>query len=201
MTTQRPTALVRDLCFRIIDRLPPVRKILTEMRIKPQPRYKDGFLLKNAVRGMRKLVGAFFPQPYVLTQEGKRVLLDEALGNGFALIRLYEGADAFSGIKHPLWERLQVRLITVKSSLHKEHAAVAVEETPLGHLHSYVIDSEQGISIFLGHRRDLYVLVRPDRYVMGVSLVWNISVFEEELQNALSKLQILHNLGYNNINT
>lgn len=183
MTTQRPTALVRDLCLRIIDKLPPARAMLTEMRIKPQPRYKDGFLLKNAVRGMRKLVGAFFPQPYVLTQEGKRVLLDEVMGNGFALIRLYEGTDAFSGIKHPLWERLQVRLITVKSSLHKEHVTV-VEETPLAHLHSYVIDSEQGISNFLCHRYDIYVLVRPDRYVMGVCSVSQIRQFEEELQNS-----------------
>ncbi|MBV9615221.1 MAG: FAD-dependent monooxygenase, partial [Ktedonobacteraceae bacterium] len=103
MTTRPSIALLRDLFFRSLDKLAPARETLTEMRIKPQPRYTHGLLLKNSASEARKLVGALFPQPYILTPEGKRVLLDEALGNHFALIRLYEGHDPFNGLKHPLW--------------------------------------------------------------------------------------------------
>ncbi len=187
MTTRRPIALLRDLFLHIIDKLPPMRELLTEMRIKPQPRYKDGFLLKSSVRGTQKLVGAFFPQPYIVTQKGKRVLLDEILGNDFALIRLYEGTDAFRGVKHELWETLRVRFITVQSPLPAEHSMIASLENAQNDRHCSIIDSEQRISNFLHHRRDVYVLVRPDRYVLGVFLVRDILEFEKGLHRVLSK--------------
>ncbi len=173
MTIQRPIALLRDLFFRVIDKLPPARKMLTELSIKPQPRYTDGFLLKNSVRGMRKLVGAFLPQPYVQTQEGRRVLLDEVLGNGFALIRLHENGDeAFVGMSSDIWNRLNVKFVCVQTQQ-------SIQST-------CIIDIEQQISKFLCNRHDLYVLIRPDRYVMGVFQVQNIQQFEEGLQNILS---------------
>jgi 3-(3-hydroxy-phenyl)propionate hydroxylase len=187
MTTRPSIALLRDLFLRIINKLPPMREMLTEMRIKPQPRYKDGLLLKSSVRGMQKLVGAFFPQPYVLTQEGRRVLLDEILGNDFALIRLYEGTDAFRGVKHELWETLRVRFIAVKSPLSAEQSMVALLENAQSDRSCYIIDSERRISNFLHHRRDIYVLVRPDRYVLGVFLVRDILEFAKDLQSVLSR--------------
>ena len=183
MTTQRPIALLRDLVLRTIDKLPPIRVLLTEMRVKPQPRYTDGLLLKNSPQGARKLVGAFLPQPYIHTQEGKRVLLDEVLGNSFTLIRLYEeGDEAFVGIRNPIWQRLNVKFVCVQPPSSKQYALLASAEKQPDARVTYIIDIEKRISKFMGHRHDLYVLVRPDRYVMGVCSTKQIQLFEDALQ-------------------
>ncbi len=221
MTTQRPIALLRDLFFTSINKLPPAREMLTEMRIKPQPRYTDGFLLKNSPPIARKLVGAFLPQPYVQTQEGNCILLDEVLDNSFALIRLYEKCmEAFIGMSSDIWNRLNVKFVCVQSpssttleprsfssflfSCNRVGARFIAParrfidpsptqqtippstETQQNIQSTRIMDIEQQISNFLHNRHDLYVLVRPDRYVMGVFQVQNIQQFEEELHNILS---------------
>ncbi|MBV9616810.1 MAG: hypothetical protein JO031_15255, partial [Ktedonobacteraceae bacterium] len=122
--------------------------------------------------------GALFPQPYILTPEGKRVLLDEALGNHFALIRLYEGHDPFNGLKHPLWSRLQVRFIAVKSP---SSSLPAIDNLQ----HTAIIDIDQQIANFLHQRHDLYILIRPDRYVMGACRIKQIQQLENALQQAI----------------
>jgi 3-(3-hydroxy-phenyl)propionate hydroxylase len=65
MSTSRSIALLRDAVFRTLNTVPAVRRYLLEARLKPQPRYKKGFLLFDGTRERRKMVGVMLPQPEV----------------------------------------------------------------------------------------------------------------------------------------
>ncbi len=110
MPTNPLLAWARDIFIRGIGGIPFIQKQLREMRVKPQPRYTQGFLLP-AKRS--KLVGRLLPQPHIV-QNGVRILLDEALGDDFALLRLYERPDeAFADIGGEVWVQLHLRYVCV----------------------------------------------------------------------------------------
>lgn len=159
--TSRPSVGLRDFFFRgIANRIPALHSIIREMRVKPTPRYRRGFLIPGQSSVCRALTGILLPQPHVLAQTGERVLLDDVLGNGFALLRLYEKPDAaFVPLKDELWARLDVRRICILPA----HIAASTTESCC----LVVADSEGELGAFLRRRRDIYVLVRPDRYVLG----------------------------------
>jgi 3-(3-hydroxy-phenyl)propionate hydroxylase len=174
MPTQHRIAFLCDLFFQTLNRIAPAREAMREMRVKPQPRYRRGFLLPGK-GAAGKLVGALQPQPHVLTQSGERVLLDTVLGNSFALLRLCEDpTQAFRDTEHELWSRLGVKFVCVQSVGTRKCEDV-------GHC-VCVVDSEQQIGAFLGNERDVCVLVRPDRYVMGAFRVGEAAAFARALQ-------------------
>ena len=228
MTTTHTGAWFRDRFFALVNALPPLRDAITEMRVKPQPRYKKGFVLslpfdiqngagdtfsqrtpttpfsqrtptrgyptilpsrashaqasysrvapcgrpsslgnpiarfKQLFKHNPKLVGSFLPQPYVSNQKGERVLLDDVLGNGFAVLRLYEEPEvAFENIQEDMWQQIGVKRVCVLPRGTTNH-----EVTNVGY--EFVSDVDGQLGVFLRHRRDIVVLVRPDRYVAGI---------------------------------
>ncbi len=162
MTTTWMGAWLRDRFFALVNALPPLREAITEMRVKPQPKYKRGFLPRHKHTVTKKLVGAFLPQPYVLTQEGKRVLFDDVLGNGFVLLRLYEKPEqAFEDVQGEQWQPLRVKRICVLPQ-GATNKMMKVEECEV------VSDVDGCLGNFLRHRQDIVVFVRPDRYIAGV---------------------------------
>jgi hypothetical protein len=81
------------------------------------------------------------PQPEVKTSQGNTMLLDNILGPGFALLRLQINSDkAFASLNADIWQRLGVRFVSIANEL---------DSFPL-------------------KQHDLFVLVRPDRYIYGV---------------------------------
>jgi 3-(3-hydroxy-phenyl)propionate hydroxylase len=179
MPTNKSIAFLRDLFFRAINTIPPIREFLSEARFKPQPRYKRGFLLFNKDKQCRKLTGHMLPQPYMLTREGERILLDEALGDSFALLRLYDKQEeAFVSLQDPLWQQLNVKFVCIQPG-EAAYATVkggqadsqpdALQEVTL------IIDSEKQIGTFLSDNRELCLLVRPDRYIMAVFRVTEVA--------------------------
>jgi 3-(3-hydroxy-phenyl)propionate hydroxylase len=179
--TSRTPAQMRDFFFRgIANRIPALHSVIREMRVKPTPRYRRGFLIPGKSSACRALIGILLPQPHVRTQPGERVPLDDVLGNGFTLLRLYENpAVAFASLKDELWEMLGVRRICVLPS---QIAGSATESCCL-----VVADSDGGLGAFLHQRRDIYVMVRPDRYVLGAFHVTEAGQFEEKLARLLSE--------------
>lgn len=140
MTTRRPVALFRDTLLRLLYTVPFSRAYLTEMRIKPQPRYKRGFLLSWETPANRKLAGRMLPQPAITVAGGKKLLLDGVLGSGFSLLRLHDNPQkAFANLHNPYWKRLGVQFVAIR---------------------------RDGGS-FPFNDPQLYVLVRPDRYIYG----------------------------------
>ncbi|HLL80043.1 MAG TPA: FAD-dependent monooxygenase [Ktedonobacteraceae bacterium] len=159
MTTRRPIALFRDTLLRLLYTVPFSRTYLTEMRIKPQPRYKRGFLLSWKTPANRKLAGSMLPQPTITAAGGKKLLLDGVLGSGFSLLRLHDHPQkAFANLHNPYWKRLGVQF-------------VAIQKDGSG---------------FPFNDPQLYVLVRPDRYIYGVFREGQEEQFLKELRNDLA---------------
>ncbi len=182
MPTSRSLAYLRDLFFQCINTIPPVREALSEMRVKPQPRYTKGFLLPSQHQPGKALIGALLPQPQVLASDGRRILLDDVLGDGFTLLRLYENPQkAFAGLRGEIWQRLEVRAVCVLpggTPLMDTSTQQGVDSRYIS-----IIDIDQQLSTFLHHNRDLFVLVRPDRYVMSVFSAEQADSFAMDLEN------------------
>jgi 3-(3-hydroxy-phenyl)propionate hydroxylase len=155
MPTQRPIAFLRDLFFRgIVQRISPLREAVETMRVKPQPGYAQGFLLPRKNDHYR---GLLLPQP-TITHNGKQTLLDEVSGHSFVLIRLY--ATQMEMDKHLLdeeWQALGVRCIDVEA---------------------------KSMQPFFQKRLPPYILVRPDKYIMG-------AFTETEMERATGEMRAL----------
>ncbi|HXX78803.1 MAG TPA: hypothetical protein VEI53_09940, partial [Ktedonobacteraceae bacterium] len=89
----------------------------------------------------KSLAGLMLPQPEVITAQGQKTLLDNVLGPDFALLRIgHKSQEAFTSLARDDWHQLGAQLIA--------------------------IDNE--IEGFPANQRDLFILVRPDRYIYGV---------------------------------
>ena len=162
MTTTQRASQIRDWLFALVNKIPPLRNAITEMRVKPQPRYSKGFLLASKDKRSKKFVGAFLPQPVILTRDGNKVLLDDVLGNGFAIIRLYEKPEqAFEDVPEKIGQLGEVKYVCVQP----QGVPFAEVESERGEV---VSDVDGVLGKFLQDRQDIFVVVRPDRYVMGV---------------------------------
>ncbi|MEM8607575.1 MAG: bifunctional 3-(3-hydroxy-phenyl)propionate/3-hydroxycinnamic acid hydroxylase [Myxococcota bacterium] len=80
------TAAVRNLALRGVRSVPGLRAWFEEGRFRPKPIYRRGGFLGMRRRRRRGPEGAMAPQPEVRTIDGRRVLLDDLLGDGFSLI-------------------------------------------------------------------------------------------------------------------
>ncbi len=163
MTTSRPIALTRDLLLRgVINAIPFLRSAIMDLHVRPPSVYTRGLRLPIRSRADRSLTGMMLPQPHVIMQDGRRVLLDEALGDGFALLTLSHDPHTLLMEDDDLCRRLKLRVVLVQSA-----ASPACEQTDAQDCIS-VLDSEGTLSAFLRHDKNAAILVRPDRYVMGV---------------------------------
>ena len=189
MPTTIPVAFFRDLFFRTINKLPWLREALTEAKVKPQPPYVKGCLLlsETGTKKSKTLIGAMLPQPLVMTPKGERILLDQALGHSFALLRLYENPEqAFVPVQQDFWALLGTQFVCIQPG--QDDCSDRVEKQSFqGVACTVVIDVEQKLSAFLGHNRDIYVLVRPDRYIMSVFRVDQAAQFVGQLQKFLQE--------------
>jgi 3-(3-hydroxy-phenyl)propionate hydroxylase len=159
MPTSKPIALLRNGVFLALNTIPAIREYLTEARIKPQPRYKKGFMYVDGTRESKAIAGMMLPQPEVTTPQGKKTLLDTILGTGFALLRLHHNPEeAFASLKANFWQRLGVRFVSIENEL---------DNFPL-------------------HQRNLFILVRPDRYIYGVFNEEHADAFALAFQKRLS---------------
>ena len=143
------------MAFHVINGFAPLRSYFSQMRYKPQPKFRDGFQLPDRQTTRTTLVGRLLPQPRVVTQAGRHVLLDEVLGDGFALLCVTDDSRAFAdAAHHSIWHQLGVCKV----------AAVA-HEPPTGRPETVELIS--GFPELRAYRKvkNLVILVRPDRYV------------------------------------
>ncbi|TMD95507.1 MAG: hypothetical protein E6I79_01095, partial [Chloroflexi bacterium] len=196
MSTNKPAAYCRDIVFHLLNQVQAIREILSEGRIKPQPRYKTGFLLFNKERKHRTIAGRMLSQPRLATAQEWCVLLDEVLGPGFALLRFHHNPkEAFATLKTDFWERLGIQFVCIQpgiprkegyNSLDREHPhKETYESLRIGKASLMVVQSHD--TGFLADYRDLFVVVRPDRYILGVFREEKADMFVSAFQRLLNR--------------
>lgn len=188
MPTARWLALLRDAVLGCLNLVPAAREMIREAGIKPPPKYKAGWQLPGGGIKRQSLRGLMLPQPLVMNEAGKIVRLDELLGQGFALLRLTSDPQtAFVGWEDAYWEGLPLRrlgMIPRPGVLRKEKAA----ELPLVLADPAVImigDIQGVLGHLLQQRQDIYLLVRPDRYILDVFPVSDSATFQRTLKDSL----------------
>lgn len=181
VSRKRSIAFCRTILFLGINALPPVRDLFTEARLKPQPKYKQGFFLFKSSSPDRAMTGLLLPQPEVTTQQGQRILLDEALGTGFALLRIHHNPhEAFAGLHADFWREMGVRFVCIQvdnhhqngktstqQPIHPDYPPITLEETTQTEQPPCVVIRSNALD-FLRLSQDQFIVVRPDRFVLGV---------------------------------
>lgn len=79
-------AALRNLIVRTMLATPKLGDYIREVRFKPPPTYPQGSYLGLPRKGRKGAEGRPIPQPSVRSFDGRHALLDELLGEGFALI-------------------------------------------------------------------------------------------------------------------
>jgi 3-(3-hydroxy-phenyl)propionate hydroxylase len=148
-----PTALLRDLVLRGLQRIPSVRHFVEGFRFKPPPSIEEGWLLGGRRSGRAAPEGSYFPQPRVRLSSGEERLLDNTLGPGFAVLSRKNGPATEAA--HALAEALGGTAVTVGPAGLSSTDSLTVEDHT-GRLAEW----------FTRHGVDLAV-VRPDRFVFG----------------------------------
>lgn len=151
-----------ELFFKTLQLIPPAHEYITQMRYKPKPRFSKGFFVPDGADLKKTRVGRMLPQPWVETElDRKTHLLDEILGHGFVLIALTDDpANAFAGLPElPFEKTLGLKRICITPRYYNAFppapdAAITVRDVK-GDFEKYTQAS------------DVWLLVRPDRYVMA----------------------------------
>ena len=164
MPKDRLSATLVQLGFRALAICPPARNYVAEMKYKPKPRFVRGFFVPDDKGTRRTLVGRMFPQPIVMRPDGKLILLDEALGAGFALVAFGQTPErALSGWVQPIWKKIGTRRIGIYSlpcALPRQAARAEI-------LDAAVVDHERAVAAAWQGYEGQVLALRPDRYVMG----------------------------------
>ncbi len=155
MTRSPVRALLRDMMFGVLTRLPGTGRYLREMRFKPQPDAASGFFAGPA----DGIAGKLFPQPDILTIDGRRVPLDSVLRDGFAILHLTDAPfDPRPAFGHPFWARIApTHLLVLPGGLTRTPEGIA-----------QVADIGGSVRAAAGGRRGIALLLRPDRYLAAV---------------------------------
>lgn len=172
---------LRDGVSWLLNYLPPVKRYFVEMRFKPMPQYTRGALIVPSKKGSP--VGKMFIQPKVLTDAGTTVLLDEVIGENFAIIAW--GCDPTWGLtpaQIAQWKALGTRFIQVLPDVQLRAPSDA------GHDVIRVGDSSGRLREWFARGDSSIALLRPDRFLAGLATPQTIGKACNELALALNAL-------------
>jgi 3-(3-hydroxy-phenyl)propionate hydroxylase len=161
--SSRFSAFAWQSFFRFAGYIAPLRNFFLQMKFKPKPRFSEGLLGPRDDLGRRSLRGRMFAQPVVTLAAGDECLLDELIGQRFALIQ-YGAANEgeLAALDDPLWlalDAVRVRILPAAASLPSASADSPQLRT--------VRDRDDALAGPLSAHDGRILLMRPDRYIAG----------------------------------
>ena len=170
---------LRDGVSWLLNYVPPVKRYFVEMRFKPMPQYSRGALIVPSEKGSP--VGKMFIQPKVLTDAGATVLLDEVIGENFAIIAW--GCDPTWGLtaaQIAQWKTLGTRFIQVLPDVQLRAPSDAGNDV------IRVGDSTGRLREWFARGSSSIALLRPDRFLAGLATPQTLGKACNELALALN---------------
>ncbi len=153
------TGVFRALGFRLMRFVPPLHAYFAQMKYKPKPFYKDGFIV-GAMQS--KLAGRMIYQPNLEHLDRSRSRLDDLTGSEFALIAYGDNAQAniaantSTDFGIPNVRRIAIVPMRINIDRAADPSIIAVRD----------IDDLLAGQMPEG---ETLVLVRPDRYIMAAT--------------------------------
>ncbi|MCO6180866.1 hypothetical protein [Ciceribacter sp. RN22] len=141
--------------MRIIHHIPFARNFFEELGIKPRSRFRAG-LFRKAKSACGLLPGALLPQGWVRAQDGRLLLSDDALGEGFALVDF--GCDPCRQLDGDVARRFAgVKGKSIQISFRGQRLGLAADE---------VYEDLEGAFLPRVAKAGRVAVIRPDRTVM-----------------------------------
>ena len=164
-------AALRNLIVRMMLVTPKLRDYIREVRFKPPPTYPQGSYLGLPRKGRKSAEGRPIPQPFVRTIDGRRALLDEVLGDGFALVgyaadpRAGLGASSVAAL-----DALGTRFVALYPLGGRPQGKGVARSTACGLVEVEDISGE-GIAWLraAGARPRHVAMIRPDKFVYALA--------------------------------
>lgn len=145
--------LATRLAFRALKLWPTAYDYLAQMKYKPKPRFRAGFVVAEDRPARGSLVGHLLPQPLLSTLEGQPALLDTFLGDRFVLMApTADPVGTFAAFDQPVWRKLGAGRLAVLPSGARPALRDGIDST---------VDRDGAFRALAGQ----VLLVRPDRYV------------------------------------
>ena len=167
MPRSRLQAWLVQLFFRTTKLLPRLQAYFAQMKYKPKPYYRAGFLAPD--RHGLNVVGRMLPQPRVETGGGRHVLLDDLLGADFALVAYGPRAqDTLAAVPQDLGIAPLRRVAVLPSDVNVDPASdpSITCGRDLADLFRAILPGREAI-----------LLVRPDRYVAAAATADALEAF------------------------
>jgi 3-(3-hydroxy-phenyl)propionate hydroxylase len=152
-----------------------------EMRFKPMPRYEHGAIVHSSTRPSASPVGTLFVQPRVDTRTQRDVLLDDVLGNWFAVLcwnnnpRKILGAEAFAN-----WKALGARFVAARPLVQLDWTADDDPDVVI------VGDRAGDLKAWFDAHQESVLFLRPDRCIAGACIAQLAPELSASLLAALS---------------
>ena len=183
MPTSGAQAFLLQTAFKLMRFVPPLHAYFAQMKYKPKPFYREGFLLPED--GGLNVVGRMQPQPLVERLDRSRVKLDELAGNGFTLVAFGDNAQetlatcsAFDfGL--PNLVRIAINPHSMNIDRRADPAIIAVREV------------DELFEQRLPKGREILIVIRPDRYAAAACDVTNagdIAGFAERVRELVKSV-------------
>lgn len=166
-------AMLRNAIVKGMLVMPGLREYIREMRFKPPPTYPQGAYLGLPRKRRKGAEGRPIPQPVMRTFDGKRGLLDEFLGEEYALLGYaIDPREALDAKTLATLTALGARYITVfPFGRRPQGEGISSNVSPdLVELD----DLDGGLTRWLhecGARRGWVALIRPDKFVYALTPV------------------------------
>jgi 3-(3-hydroxy-phenyl)propionate hydroxylase len=165
--TRRSLAHARNWFLRAASLAPAVKRWVLEMRFKPVPRYRTGFVVPDEPGARLPSVGRMFVQPRVESVAGTHPRLDDVLGPWFAVVGFE--CDPLAGLGDSELAAVRVfrpRIVKVVESRagerHRRQRCVDPGTVVVEDVHNELRPW------FQARARDV-VVVRPDRYIAAMT--------------------------------
>ncbi len=165
-------AKLRNVVVKTLLKTPKVSDYLREGRFKPPPTYPEGAYFGLPRRRRNGAEGRPIPQPQVRTYDGRRALLDDVLGEEFALVGC--AADPRAGLDAKTLaglEALGARFV----ALYPFGGRPQADEVPKDGSVSALLEVEdltgEGVAWFrsVGGKKGSVAIVRPDKFVYALT--------------------------------
>lgn len=170
VSVKSPTrARARDLAMKAAMNTPVLGGWVERAGMKPEPRFKRGAYL-GLPRRLRGAEGTLAPQPVVRRYDGRPVRLDDALGNGWAVIGLGIDPRDQLGTDLAVWQQVGAIFATVFATGTRPQGSVSDGRRRAGLVDLEDTTGELGRWLRRRGLKDGQVLVlRPDKFVFGTS--------------------------------
>jgi 3-(3-hydroxy-phenyl)propionate hydroxylase len=171
LARNRLVAALRNALLKLLFRIPRTRRFMRNFEYKPKSLVSQGLIAGGRRRKGNVAEGSYFPQPRVQVAGGETARLDDVSSRGFTVFTLADAADTVRQSAEALAREVGGLCLRILPAERAGEARAGDVVDVSGKLTAW----------FVQYQADAAV-VRPDRYVYGVSRGAAIEQLREELR-------------------